>query len=80
MYDSVLDAALEAMFVLAEIVGTGLAIALGVAGEEASLSAFAAGETILGLWFAYIGTLALFVGVYLLGYRALFERVVRARA
>lgn len=80
MYDSVLDAALEAMFVLAEIVGTGLAIALGVAGEEASLSAFAAGETILGLWFAYMGTLALFVGVYLLGYRALFERVVRARA
>lgn len=80
MYDSVLDAALEAMFVLAEIVGTGLAIALGVAGEEASLSPFAAGETILGLWFAYIGTLALFVGVYLLGYRALFERVVRARA
>jgi hypothetical protein len=80
VYDSVLDAALEAMFVLAEIVGTGLAIALGVAGEEASLSAFAAGETILGLWFAYIGTLALFVGVYLLGYRALFERVVRARA
>ena len=80
MYDSVLDAALEAMFVLAEIVGTGLAIALGVAGEEASLSAFAAGETIFGLWFAYIGTLALFVGVYLLGYRALFERVVRARA
>jgi hypothetical protein len=80
VYDSVLDAALEAMFVLAEIVGTGLAIALGVAGEEASLSAFAAGETILGLWFAYMGTLALFVGVYLLGYRALFERVVRARA
>ena len=80
MYDSVLDAALEAMFVLAEIVGTGLAIALGVADEEASLSAFAAGEMILGLWFAYIGTLALFVGVYLLGYRALFERVVRARA
>lgn len=78
MYDSVLDVALEASVLLAEVVLTGLAISLGLAAEQASLSNLAAGNTVVGLWFAYMGTIALFVGVYLLGYRKLLGRVVRS--
>lgn len=80
MYDSVLDLAIEAFVVLAEVLLTGAAITLGLFAEGASLSNIAAGETVLGLWFAYMGTLALFVGVYLLGYRRLVGRVVQARS
>lgn len=78
MHDSVLDVALEAVVLLAEVLATGLAITLGLFAEGASLSNFATSETVVGLWFAYMGTLALFVGVYLLGYRRLAARVLRA--
>ncbi len=78
MYDSVLDVALEAFVLLVEIVGTGLAISLGLAAEQASFTSLAAGDTVIGLWFACMGTLGLFIGVYLLGYRKLFGRVASA--
>jgi hypothetical protein len=78
MYGSVLDVALEVSILLAEVLATGLAIALGLSAEMASLSNLGAGNTLIGLWFAYMGTLALFVGVYLLGYRKLVRRVGRA--
>ncbi len=78
MFDSALDVALEVFVLLGEVVGTGLAIALGLSAEGASLSNLAVGNTVLGLWFAYMGTVALFVGVYLLGYRKLAGRVAQA--
>jgi uncharacterized membrane protein len=78
MHDSVLDVALEALVLLVETIGTGATIVLGLFAERASLSTLAAGDALLGLWFACMGSLALFVGVYLLGYRRLLGRLARA--
>lgn len=77
MYDSALDVVFEVLILLAEVLATGVAIALGLSAEMASISNFGVGNTVLGLWFAYMGTLALFVGVYLLGYRKVAKRLVR---
>ena len=79
MHDSVLDAALEGFVFVVEVVATGLAVAFGLFAEGASLTNLAAGNTSLGFWFAYMGTLALFVGIYLLGYRKLVGRVARTQ-
>lgn len=77
MHDSTLDIALEISILVVEVLATGLAIALGFFAEQASLSNLGAGNTGLGFWFAYMGTLALFVGVYLLGYRNLAPQAAR---
>ena len=79
MHDSVLDAALEGFVFVVEVVATGLAVAFGLFAEGASLTNLAAGNTSLEFWFAYMGTLALFVGIYLLGYRKLVGRVARTQ-
>ena len=79
MHDFVLDAALEGFVFVVEVVATGLAVAFGLFAEGASLTNLAAGNTSLGFWFAYMWTLALFVGIYLLGYRKLVGRVARTQ-
>jgi hypothetical protein len=75
MNGSVLDAALEALVLFVEVVLTGLMLTIGLFAEQASLANFAAGEIPVGFWLACVGTLALFAGVYLLGYRRLVPRV-----
>lgn len=53
---------------------TGLAAA-GVLFEQAGVASLAAGQLALGAWYVYMGSLALFVGAYLLGYREVVPRV-----
>jgi len=53
----------------------GVLTTIGVFGERAGLEAVTSGH-IIGLWYVYVGTLALYTGVYRIGYRRLFPAVV----
>lgn len=46
----------------------------GVTIELTALSDLTAGETILGLWEGAFGALLLYAGVYLVGYRQVWDR------
>lgn len=52
---------------------------LGMVAELAALQNVFSGHTVVGVWEAGIGILALLVGIYLLGYRELWSRVQRLR-
>lgn len=47
----------------------------GLLGEQAGLASLATGQLAVGLWFVYMGGLALFVGFYLLGYQQVAPRL-----
>ena len=51
----------------------------GVFVDQAALANLAGGATGLGAWELFMGTLALFVGIYLLGYRTAWPSVVGRR-
>lgn len=48
---------------------------LGMLSEQAGLASLATGQLAVGLWFVYMGALALFVGLYLLGYQEVAPRL-----
>lgn len=59
------------------VLSTGAAV-LAVAGvffEQAGVTNLATGQVALGAWYVYMGSLALFAGAYLLGYREIVPRV-----
>jgi len=49
---------------------------VGFLGERIGFTSVTGGETI-GLWFVYMGTIALYVGLYMIGYRRLLPRIRR---
>lgn len=69
--DPLLDLALLAGYVLATAVLT----SLGLAAEWSGISGLAAGQVAVGLWYVYMGSVALYLGLYGLGYRKLWHRV-----
>lgn len=68
----------ELLVVLGYALGAGALTGLGALAEGAGLRSLGAGDVVVGLWFAYMGAVALFVGLYLLGYRELLPRLRRA--
>ncbi|MDZ7702322.1 MAG: hypothetical protein U5J98_09820 [Halobacteriales archaeon] len=74
MRELLIDAAAELFsFLVFTLLGGALALA-GVAWENFGISSLLTGETVLGVWFVLVGSLALFVGIYLIGYRELPKR------
>lgn len=71
------EAVLEALGALFYAAATVAATTAGVLVERASVHTLTVGQTTLGLWEMAMGALALFVGLYLLGYR---EALPRARS
>ncbi|MFB6134494.1 MAG: hypothetical protein ABEJ55_05855 [Halanaeroarchaeum sp.] len=61
------------------LVASGALTVGGVLTEEAAVSNVLAGHLPLGLWEGWMGAVALFVGVYLLGYRRLYRSIRTAR-
>jgi hypothetical protein len=59
---------------LAYVVAAGVLTTLGMLAELSSLGRFAAGEMTVALWFAGVGALLLYAGVYKLGYQTVLDR------
>lgn len=79
MEDAVVDTVVEvAVIVVAGIGSIGVTIA-GWLAEQSGLHNVLAGELTLGLWELWMGTIALFIGVYLLGYRNVWRRSLAFR-
>lgn len=72
------EAAVDLLTTLWYVGASVAATLVGVVTEGASLHALATGQTTLGLWELGMGAVALFVGLYLLGYGEALPRVRRA--
>lgn len=78
MLDVAMEAAAELLSVALYALAAGALTTLGVLAELSSLSEYGAGHTTAALWLAFVGAVALYAGVYQLGYRTLLGRVVAA--
>jgi hypothetical protein len=76
MSNSLVESGVELALLAIETVLFGTLTTLGLLSEQAGLSSLSGGET-LGLWYVYMGGVALYAGVYALGYRRLLPRVRR---
>lgn len=75
MQEIVLDLAAELIaFVGLGIIGSVLSL-LGFSMETIGFTSLTSGELVIGLWYLYMGSLALFVAVYLIGFRELPGRI-----
>ncbi|SEH56898.1 hypothetical protein SAMN05192561_10814 [Halopenitus malekzadehii] len=66
---------IEAVELLGLTLGTGLVSSTGIYLEDLGLTAVTGGELKLGAWFLGMGLVALYIGVYLLGYETLRPRL-----
>lgn len=80
MREAALDLVAELVaFVGLGVIGSVLSF-LGVSMETLGLASLTSGELVIGLWYLYMGSLALYVAVYLIGVRELPARVGSIRA
>lgn len=78
MNEALYEVLLDAMAFLGSAIGTVVFTAGGIAVERAGIENLAIGSLGIGAWEVYMGTLLLFVGLYLCGYRRLFHRLYLA--
>lgn len=69
------DGILEVVVAIATGVGSVALTIVGTLTEHAAFRSLIGGEVVLGTWEAVMGTLAIAVGVYLLGYGEFWPRV-----
>ena len=74
-----LDPILDLLVTLASVVGAVGFTALGFVVDRAGLSNLVAGAMAQGAWELWMGTLALFVGLYLFGYRTALPALANRR-
>ena len=74
MRNSLLEPSVELALFAIETVLFGVLTTLGLLSEQAGLSSLSGGET-LGLWYLYMGAVALYAGLYVLGYERVLPRV-----
>ncbi|MFW5918754.1 MAG: hypothetical protein ACOCSF_00980 [Halanaeroarchaeum sp.] len=65
---------LEYLDAFVSLVATGAFTVAGALAESAGLQNVLAGQPAVGLWEVWMGAVALFVGIYLLGYNRLYRR------
>jgi hypothetical protein len=65
---------LEALGFVAEVLLVGALTTVGVLSEAVGVSSVTGGDA-LGLWYVYVGAVALYAGVYMLGYRRVLPRL-----
>lgn len=68
MHDAPLEVLADVLPTLLYGIGSLAFTALGLSAELESLHEFGGGETFMAVWFAWIGLVTLYIGVYLLGY------------
>jgi len=64
---------------LSALAASGLTV-IGALAENAGLDALAAGQSVLGAWELGMGALALYAGIYMLGYQRVWQRLRRTDA
>ena len=69
MHEFGLESLVDVLATLAAVVGSVAFTVVGVLVDRAGLEALLGGAVAQGAWELWMGTLAVFVGVYLLGYR-----------
>jgi hypothetical protein len=74
MSTSLLESGVELALFAIEMALFGVLTTLGLLSEQAGLSSLAGGE-ILGIWYLYMGCVALYAGVYVLGYERMWPKV-----
>lgn len=77
MYSSVTETGLDLATVTFYALVSGTLTYAGLLSETTGLQQFAAGETAVGLWFLYMGAVALYAGLYVLGYGTAWPRLRR---
>lgn len=80
MDDLLLELIAELLAPLAYALGAALLTGVGLLAELSALQSASSGELGLGLWFTYVGAVALYVGLYVLGHQRLLPLVRRAGA
>lgn len=68
-------ALLEVVEVVAIAIGTSVLSAVGFVLESRAFEAITGGELQIGVWFVFMGLVALYFGVYLLGVTELLPRL-----
>lgn len=71
------DGFVELLSFLATLVGSILFSATGLLGEQAGITNVLSGNIVFGTWELYMGTVALGVGIYLLGIKQVIPRAQR---
>ena len=79
MGEALVDTVVEVAVIVVAGFGSIGVTAAGWLAERAGLSNVLAGDLTLGLWELWMGTIALFIGVYLLGYRNVWRRLLAVR-
>lgn len=69
----------ELLGLIGSAIGSVLLTIGGALVEQAAVQNVLAGQLVLGAWEAWVGTLALTVGLYLLGYQECWPRLQRLR-
>lgn len=64
----------EALDALVTLVATSVFTVVGALAENAGLQNVLSGHAAIGVWEVWMGGVALFVGLYLLGYNRLYRR------
>ncbi|WP_276270752.1 hypothetical protein [Haloarcula litorea] len=66
---SLSESLLELLGLVGSALLSGLLTVVGVLTENAGVADLLAGQSVVGLWELWMGTLLLYAGVYLLGYK-----------
>lgn len=76
MRDAIIETLLNVAMVGVETVLFGVLTTIGLLSEQTGLSSVLGGEMI-GFWYIYVGAVALYAGLYLVGYDRLLPRIVQ---
>lgn len=74
------DSLAEGVALVGSALGSTVFTLVGIVAEYAGIQSLAAGHSTVGAWEVWLGAVALFVGVYLLGYREFRQRLVERRS
>lgn len=80
MEEVLLDITVELVAFAVFWVVAGILAFAGFVWENIGITSLLTGEIVLGLWYVYMGSLALYVGIYLIGYREIPSRLAALRA
>jgi hypothetical protein len=69
----------EAAWFVLESILIGVLTVVGVLSEQIGVTGVTSGD-VVGLWFVYMGAIALYAGLYMIGYGRLLPRVRRQLA
>lgn len=74
------ESLVQLLGIVLSAIAAGVLTAVGAVTENAGIADLLAGQSVFGLWELWMGALALYAGVYLLGYKRVVVPVGRSLA